>query len=364
MATEIQEKRTSSFNCTECGAELKYSPGTTELACEYCGNNNEIPVSDVEIKELDFEEYAKGKIKEADKIEEHFIKCDSCGASSTVEPNISSANCPYCSTPLILSHEDDATIIRPESLLPFKLNKEEGVSAFKKWVNGLWFAPNKLKKAALSLDHFKGVYMPHWTYDTDTSSQYTGQRGVHYYVTETYSENGQSKTRQGRKNRWTFVSGNVNNFFDDILIPASNSLPRKYLDNLEPWDLPNLVPFEKSFLSGFITEKYQVDLVEGFTYAKSKAEDHIRLLVRRDIGGDDQRIMTLNVDYKDIKFKHILLPVYVSAYRFKEKLYQFVVNARTGEVQGQRPWSWVKITLAVLGLIAIGATIYFLVANK
>jgi hypothetical protein len=203
------------------------------------------------------------------------------------------------------------------------------------------------------------VYIPYWTYDTDTDSKYTGQRGEHYYVTESYSttENGKSvtKTRQVQKTRWHYVSGSVNKFFDDILTVASKSLPQKYVYKLEPWDLENLVPFDKKYLSGFIAEKYQVGLEEGFEIAKGIAE--------KEIGGDEQRISTLNTSYRDIKFKHLLLPVYVSAYKYKEKLYRFLVNARTGEVQGERPWSWLKIAGLVLLVVAIIAVIVILVNN-
>ncbi|MDA3928457.1 MAG: hypothetical protein PF541_05820, partial [Prolixibacteraceae bacterium] len=246
----------------------------------------------------------------------------------------------------------------------FKLSADEAKNAIKTWVKKWWIAPKDLKKAVLNFDHFKGIYIPYWTFDTDTSSRYTGQRGEHYYVSESYTttEDGKSvtKTRQVQKTRWYNVRGQVNKFFDDILTVATKSLPQKYIYKLEPWDLENLVPFDKSYLSGFITEKYQVELDEGFEIAKGIAEKEIQQLVRRDIGGDEQRVHSLNTKYNDITFKHLLLPVFVSAYKFKGKLFQFLVNGRTGEVQGQRPYSWIKITLAVVTvLIVIAVIVYF-----
>jgi len=356
---------TATFACNSCGADLKYKPGTEHLNCEYCGAENEIPKLDAEINELDFLTYLQDKSEKEDLLSENFVKCESCGASSTLEPNITSAHCPYCSTPLIVENAHDEKVIQPKSLLPFKLDKMEAKGAFKKWVDKLWFAPGKLKKATLNFDHFKGVYIPYWTYDTDTFSQYLGQRGDYYYVTETYTEteDGKSvtKTRQVRKTRWRTVSGTVSKAFDDILVVATNSLPRKYLNKLEPWDMENLKPFDKSFLSGFITERYQVSLSDGFDIAKGIAETEIRELVRYDIGGDEQRITTLNTGYNDITFKHLLLPVFVSAYNYKGKLYQFLVNGRTGEVQGQRPWSWLKIAATVIAVILVIATIIYFV---
>ncbi|MBN1820136.1 MAG: hypothetical protein JXR31_11230 [Prolixibacteraceae bacterium] len=364
---EEKELAVGTFACTNCGADLKFEPGTHHLTCEYCGTENEIPQMEEEIEELDFNEYLAKKSDSEDTIIERYVKCENCGASSTLEPNVTSALCPYCSTPLVLEQAQDEKVIQPKSLLPFKLDKNIARDEFKKWIKKLWFAPGDLKKAALNFNRFKGIYIPYWTFDTDTFTRYIGQRGVYYYVTETYTttENGKpvTKTRQVRRTRWYPASGNVHKFFDDILTVATKSLPQKYIYKLEPWDLENLVPFNKSYLSGFISEKYQIGLEEGFEIAKGIADPQIRLLIRRDIGGDEQRIISMNTSYKDVTFKHLLLPVFVSAYRYKNKLYQFLVNGRTGEVQGQRPYSWIKITLAVIVVLAIIAAI-IIIANS
>ena len=365
MTNETLEKEweVGTFACTSCGGDLKYRPGTISLTCEHCGAENEIPQIDTDFEELDFHEYLANKSKSEDTFKENFVKCHNCGATSTLDPHVTSSNCPYCSTALVIEELHEELLIKPKALLPFHLDKEAAKSRFKKWVGKLWFAPNDLKKASLNFDHFKGIYIPYWTYDTDTYTKYTGQRGIHYYVTETYTttENGKSvtKTRQVQKTRWYPAFGDVSKFFDDVLVTATTSLPEKYIYKLEPWDLENLVPFEKSYLSGFVTEKYQIDLESGFDIAKNIMDPKIRTLIRRDIGGDVQRIISTKTRYNDITFKHLLLPVYVSAYRYKNKLYQFLVNGRTGEVQGQRPYSWIKITLVILVVIAIIAAIVF-----
>ncbi len=363
-----KELEVGTFSCTSCGGDLKYKPGTTSLACEHCGAHNEIPQIDADFEELDFHEYLQNKSKEEDTFKENFVKCHNCGATSSLEPHITSSQCPYCSTSLVIEESKEESIIQPKALLPFHLNKEEAKARFKKWVKKLWFAPNELKKASLNFDHFKGIYIPYWTYDSDTYTKYTGQRGIHYYVTQTYTttENGKTvtKTRQVQKTRWYPAFGDVSKFFDDVLVTANQSLPRKYIYKLEPWDLENLVPFEQSYLSGFVTEKYQIDLEEGFDVAKGIMDPHIRSLIRRDIGGDVQRIISMKTNYDEITFKHLLLPVYVSAYQYKDKLYQFLVNGRTGEVQGQRPYSWIKITLAILTFLAVIAIIVILASGS
>ncbi|HRD39462.1 MAG TPA: hypothetical protein PLC65_12580, partial [Bacteroidia bacterium] len=149
------------------------------------------------------------------------------------------------------------------------------------------------------------------------------------------------------------------NKFDDVLIVASHSLPEKMAHDLEPWDLHELKAFNDKYLSGFVSESYQVNLKDGFEKAKDRMDGTIRSSVRSDIGGDEQQILSLNNQYNDIKFKHILLPVWLSAYRYNDKVYRFMINARTGEVQGERPWSTAKILLLVLGIVAVGVGIRY-----
>jgi len=212
-------------------------------------------------------------------------------------------------------------------------------------------------KARAERSEINGVYMPCWTYDSDTTTRYTGQRGDDYWVTESYTVhvNGRSerRTRQVRKTRWSYASGTVSEHFDDVLVLASRSLPKGYAEALEPWDLRNLVPYQDEYLSGFQAESYQLDLPQGFEAAKVIMADQIAMLVRRDIGGDHQQIDSMDTRYAGVTFKHTLLPVWISAYRFHKRTFRFLVNARTGEVQGERPYSWIKITLLVLAILTI-----------
>ena len=158
--------------------------------------------------------------------------------------------------------------------------------------------------------------------------------------------------------RWSSVSGTVFKYFDDVLVVATKSLPNNKLYALEPWDLENLKPYDSQFLTGFKTENYQITLRQGFSEAKKRMTHAIRQDIKKDIGGDRQSISRIYTQYDNTTFKHILLPCWVSAYRFKGITYQFLVNARTGEVQGGRPYSLVKISLFILTMLGIVYGIY------
>jgi hypothetical protein len=214
-------------------------------------------------------------------------------------------------------------------------------------------------------DALDGVYLPYWTFDSQTTTSYRGARGDHYYVTERYTDSqGKSQTRQVQKTRWRSASGTVHVGFDDVLIAASAGLPPKVIAGLEPWDLDALVPFDGRYLAGFVAERYRVDLEAGFHLAEARMEPRIEAAIRGDIGGDVQRIDAMTVRHDDVRWKHLLLPVWVSSFRYRERLFRVTVNARTGEVSGERPWSWIKIGLLVLAIVALAVGGYLLWAAQ
>jgi len=260
----------------------------------------------------------------------------------------------------VVTATSKAKPIKPKALLPFKINARQAKDAYSNWMGKLWFAPSELKKYAREEASLNGVYIPYWTYDSDTVTAYSGQRGDVYYVSRMVTTviNGKRVRRRQQvpKIRWTRVSGRTARHFDDVLVGATQTLPRKITDWLEPWDLQNLVPYTEEYLSGFSSEVYQVELDQGFNHAQSNMDRIIRSDVSNAIGGDQQRIGRMQTNHSDTTFKHVLLPLWSAAFEFRGKTYRFVVNGRTGKVRGERPYSVVKIALAALagGAILIG----------
>jgi len=356
------------FPCKQCGAQLDFAPGTTALQCPYCGSQTPIPQSEEQIAELDYREYLAKAESSHECQEDQRIKCGKCGAETTMPPDVMANLCPFCGANLVLTARS-ARLLKPAAILPFQFTREQAFESFRRWIGGLWFAPTELRQFAQSEGKLAGVYVPYWTYDSDTTTFYRGARGDDYFDTESYTTtvNGKSvsRTRQVRKTRWRPASGTVWNRFDDVLVLASKSLPRQYADRLDPWDLANLMPYADEFLSGFRAESYQLDLAQGFDRAREIMDDGIRASIRRDIGGDHQRIDSVKTSYEKITFKHILLPVWLSAYRYRDKVYRTLINARTGEVQGERPFSAWKIAGAVIAALAVIALILILAtANR
>jgi DNA-directed RNA polymerase subunit RPC12/RpoP len=351
--------------CAQCGADLRYAPGQTELKCDHCGHVQAIAAKPPRAKARALTEHdlARGladDLPDTASEEVRSTSCPNCGAVVEFQGANHATECPFCATPVVVdtgSHRH----IKPQALVPFELTEDQARDALTGWLGSLWFAPNGLLEYTRKGRTMAGIYAPFWTFDADTVSDYEGQRGEHYYETEwvTVTVNGKSERRQQQvqKTRWYRASGRVSRQFDDVLTMASTSLPARLGNDLTPWDLDKLEPYSPDYIAGFQAEGYTVSLADGNAQAHQTVARVIEGDVRADIGGDVQRIDWVKTAYSNETFKHVLLPVWTAAYKYGGKSYRFLVNGQTGEVQGERPYSWWKIGFAVVGavILAVGA---------
>lgn len=354
------------FPCDQCGADYRFSPDGGKLICDHCGHTHSVAQPGPwasSIHELDFNAALSGALAASEIQELRHSSCPNCAAEIEFHGTEHASECPFCATPIVVDTGTHRQI-KPKALLPFALDEHSAKTAMTTWLGKLWFAPNGLKEYARKGRRMQGIYVPFWTFDADTKSSYRGERGMVYYETRTVMRDGKPTQQRVQKIRWFPASGRVARFFDDVLVLASTALPQKFTDALEPWDLAELTPYSPEYLAGFQAQGYSVALPDGFTQARDKMDKVIARDVRFDIGGDRQRIHSINTDIQDVTFKHILLPVWVAAYKYKGKSYRFVVNGRTGRVQGERPYSAFKITLAVIAGLIIAAGIGYIVAKQ
>lgn len=355
------------FPCPGCGGDMIFDVEKQSLSCTYCGNTiaitqdensviNEYPIESAEnMASRDW----GGKTK--------VIRCDGCGAETIMNESQLTTECAFCGS-IHIRPEADENVIKPESLLPFKVDKRTAMDKFRVWLKKRWLSPNNLKQLARE-EKIYGVYIPFWTYDADTRSFYTAEKGTYYYVTErVWVTDSDGKRReelkQVRKTRWTYTSGSYRHFFDDVLVCASKSEGRNLIRRLEPFHLNELVPYKNEYLSGFMAEKYSIGLKQGYDEAKSTMQSELYQMIRNQIVADEVRNLRINTSYANVTFKHVLLPIWMSAYRYKEKVYKFLVNGQTGEVKGQAPLSAIKVTLLTLLGIAAAIGIFMLIQNS
>lgn len=353
-------EQTRTYPCLQCGGELEWHIGQQLLKCPFCGNEQEVLDPDVEVVEQDFQEAVAAieagalthvGLQVADEKE---VVCQNCGGHTTFTGTLTATRCPYCATPI---QRDDVHAaparLAVDGVLPFQIDRRHAETAIDRWINSRWFAPNEFKKYSTT-GAFNSVYCAYFTYDAFTTTRYTGRRGDHYTVTVGSGDNRRTEVRT----RWSYAAGTVRNSFDDLPICANDGLDRRHVEALEPWPTGDARPFNPEYLAGHLSRTYDHDVVTCFGPAKQRMEDEIRATVRRAIGGDVQQITSMGVHYEGVGYKHLLLPIWLLTVIYGGTPFQVFINGVTGEVQGQRPYSAVKIALAVIAALIVAAIAY------
>ncbi len=344
--------------CPACGGEAVWNASKQVLACGFCATVVPGTMADA----------ASGKIIEHDLAsalrsipdskrgwgeKKQEVKCQSCHAISVFNAARQSQGCEFCGATQLVPYEEVKEAFSPESLLPIKIANSKARELIKAWYGSRWFAPNKLKKAALT-DTVKGIYIPYWTFDAQAKADWEAEAGYHYYETEEYTDSsGNRQTRQIQRTRWEHASGRIDHFFDDELVPASMGIQPNHLREVEPFPTQELQPYDPAFLSGWVVERYQIDLVAAAQKSREQMERQVQSMCSRAVPGDTQRNLRVNSAYSGQTFKHILAPLWMLQYRFGVKNFQVVMNGYTGKISGDYPKSWVKIAFAVLAVIIV-----------
>lgn len=357
------------FSCPSCGGEARWDPAKKLLICPFCGTTSPAQAElsatgEEQIVEHDLVAALRG-IPDSSRgwqAEKTSVQCQSCKAISVFDAARIGQRCDFCGSTALVPYSEVKDSFRPESLLPMKISETQVRESIRQWYGSRWFAPNALKHAALT-DTVKGLYIPYWTFDAQVHAEWTAESGYYYYETEYYTDgNGKSQSRQVRKVRWQPSAGSLDHFFDDELVPASRGVQPEMLRKVEPFPTTkDLVSYNAGYLSGWVVERYQIDLVTAAKTSRDRMEQQLYALCSRQVPGDTQRNLQVQNDYAGQTFKHILAPIWLLAYNYGAQNYQVVINGYTGAIAGKYPKSWVKIFFAVMaGLFAVG--IFLLIA--
>jgi DNA-directed RNA polymerase subunit RPC12/RpoP len=364
MTEPLQDPDTTSesarldFPCENCGAETRWDPDADALACAHCGHVKPVPRGEGTIVERSLAE--AGEAARGLGLALRVADCGTCGARVSFDDSETVGACVYCGSTSVLEQEANRNALRPESLVPLDVGRATVEASFRKWARGLWFRPNALK----SLKSFDavGVYVPFWTFDARVFSEWSADAGYYYWVTETYwtTVNGkrQMRTRQVRKTRWVPAWGDRRDAYDDLLVLASAAQPAALIHELGEFDTRQLVPYRPEYLAGWRCEEYRVDLEAGWQEGVALLEASQRARCAGDVPGDTHRSLRVKNRISDVRWKHVLLPIWSLAYRHDGKSYSVLVHGQTGKVVGKAPISWAKILLLVLGIAAAALLVF------
>jgi len=351
--------------CPACGAQAEWNPGKQKLVCPFCGTESPYNVTPTgEIQELDLVK-ALREIPEDDRgwqTEKRTVQCRSCKAVSVFDPSRVGQRCEFCGSPELVDYEEIKAPIRPQSLLPFRVAESAVREQIRRWYKSKWLAPGALKARAL-VDTVKGVYIPYWTFDAQVVCPWDADAGHYYYTTETYRDsNGRTETRQVQHVRWEPASGVLERFFDDEPIPGTRGVSLELLKQVEPFPLKELVPYDTSYLSGFVVEHYQVVLLDAAKASEEAMNDRLRVLCGAEVPGDTFRNLVIHPTYSAQTFKHVLVPLWLLTYTYGARVFHLLVNGSTGRMAGEYPKSFWKVFFLVVGIIIL-ALIFILIAQ-
>ncbi len=338
--------------CPACGAQAEWNPAKQLLICPFCGI------------ESPYEEHkAAGVVEELDLIAmlrslpesakgwdtaRRSVQCQSCKAVMVFDPAKVGKNCEFCGSPALVDYDDVQAPVRPQSLLPFVVSQHDVRDQMKRWYASKWFAPNAFKNKSL-IDQLHGLYIPYWTFDASVHCPWTAEAGHYYYTTETYRDSqGRTQTRQKRHTRWVPAAGEIDHVFDDEPVPGTKGVEHRLLRAVEPFPTQQVVPYDTAFLSGFVVERYQIDLEEAANASVQQMHAHLQGLCGAEVPGDTYRNLQIHPDFSKQTFKHLLVPIWVLTYKYGSRSFQVVANGSTGTIAGDYPKSFWKIAGVVL----------------
>jgi hypothetical protein len=351
------------YACPACGADAEWNPARKALVCPFCGTVSPVELaadgSIVQEHDLVTALRAIPDDKRGFGNERVSVQCQSCKAISMFDPKRVAQRCEFCGSPAIVPYTATRSAIHPESVLPFQWPEPKVRETMRTWYGSRWFAPNKLKGSALT-DTVHGLYIPYWTFDAQVAATWTADAGYYYY--ETVRRNGQDERVQ--KVRWESASGSIAHFFDDELVPATRGVDMGLLRQVEPFPTQQVVPYDAGYVSGWVVEQYQIDLVAAADRARQQMEGKVRALCSQQVPGDTQRNLQVQADYSAQTFKHVLVPIWLLAYTYGARTYQVVINGFTGKIAGKHPLSWVKIFFAVVFALFVLIIFAYLKGNS
>jgi DNA-directed RNA polymerase subunit RPC12/RpoP len=345
------------YLCPACGAQAVWTPAKKALVCPYCSTVSEAELQKDRslVGENDLAEAMRAlpDDKRGWAAERKTVKCQSCQAISVFDSKRVAQACDFCGSPALINMDDVQSPIRPGSQLPFKVSESEVRESIRKWYGSHFWARNDVGDKALT-DTLHGIYLPYWTFDAHVDCPWEAEAGYYYYTTD-------SQGRRQQHTRWEHASGQVRQFYDDILVPASKGVHANLLAELEPFPTNTaLVLYDPGYLTGWVVEQYQIDLIEAAQASRDRMTELVRQACSSQVPGQTQRGLRISPSFSAQTFKHTLLPVWLLTYTYGRKNYQVAVNGFTGKITGEYPLSWIKITIAViLGLILLAIVMYF-----
>ena len=337
---EVLQANNDVYKCPSCGSNLSFDPESQGLKCAYCGYELKLKGQGSGLEnDIDFAPKNNWS-KEA-----HDATCPNCSAHVIIDPDMLSAKCPFCDTPMVIS-EKDIIGYKPDRVIPFQISEATAKDCYRKWIKKKAYAARKVKKEIPS-PSMHSIYIPSWTYDTNAFATYEGRLGKKVTTTVGSGSNARTVT----KIKYFKVEGVIQLDVDDLLICSGKQITQKELDKLEPFDTNNSYVYDNRYLSGHSTEHYDLDLHDGWDRAKKYIYTSLKEKILDRYDYDEIDYLNINPTYAHVRYKYVILPTWICHFPYGRKKYRFIVNGETGRVIGKFPISPIKVSFTVIGII-------------
>ncbi len=339
-------------DCDACGGDMAYSPEMKMLVCTFCGRTQEIMGTMAEVEEISMDAMDAYENDADWHMEAKVVECKNCGGQTVAEAADETAYCVFCGSQHMVVHGSSDAGLKPQGIVPYEVTYKSARNRMDQWVKKRWLAPRDLKERFRG-KNLKGVYMPYWTFDADVRANYHCRIGEHYYE-------GIGDARKQRT-KWHAYGGSHRKMFDDTLVLGIDSDEAKLMKRIEPFrtQKDKVMDYKPDYLAGYLAKKHTIKPKSAWMISKELMANEIAGEVQRSLPGDTYDSYRQTVIYSDVTFKHILLPVYMSAYEYNNKIYNVLINGQTGEVQGSAPVSPLKVTGLVVACVIIAAIVMY-----
>ena len=311
--------------CPACSGTMVFDPGWNRLVCQFCGFKEEIPelVSKVSITEADLDP-ARNVASRNWGMEYQIVSCSLCGARTLNDKLQLSGRCPFCGSTTVVPVETNGDIIAPMGVIPFSISTKRATGIFREWIGNRSLAPEKLSRNA-NLNEFTGIYLPYFTFDADSITDFDGMFGY----------------TAGEGLNWHKRAGQLSMFIDDFPVVASRKLLEdRLLVSAASYRTREAKPYTPSALAGFPAEQYSMGLAQAWDKAKCDVVGYLKDAIKKNESAYMQKNMQVSTVYANIKYKYLLVPMWINSFTYDNRLYTIVINGQTGEISGQWPKSF------------------------
>ena len=353
----------TNYKCPACAGPLHFAATSGMMECEYC--DSKFTVEEIEAKYAEANKAAEEAKKSADSgasdgiwsVTDEYMEsdgmktyeCPQCGASLVCDDNFAASSCPYCGNPTVVPGQF-SDMLKPDFVLPFKLEKSAALEALKKHYGKRYLLPAAFKDNS-HLEEIKGVYVPFWLYDGDSSGD-----AVYEAIKEDRKKNGQEEIIT---KKYYHVERKGTLVFNKIPADASSKMDDNMMDSIEPYDYKDLKPFTKAYLTGFMADRYDVSAEDDSKRAVDRAKQSTKEALRKSVEGYTQvNTKKENIVVNEGKAYYAMMPVWMLTTIWNGNKYTFAMNGQTGKMVGDLPVNksklWITLIIILAAVLGLG----------